>query len=435
MTAFEPVLLARAALSRLIEPSDAVGQALVAAAGPEPAALIASGRRQAGTALRAEISELLEERGVRGTGRVFDEALERWRPRAADLAPQRDLETVHRFGGSLLVPEDGDWPAALLDLGQAMPFCLWTRGSATIPGLAQCLAVVGSRDATSYGLAITGDLTAGLVQRGRTVISGGAYGIDAQAHRSALAVGTRGSGPEPDPSRSGIRPAAAGSAPLPTIAVLAGGVDRFYPAGNEDLLRAVADAGLILSEVPPGSAPTRWRFLQRNRLIAALAAATVVVEARWRSGALNTAHHAAELGRGVGAVPGSVYSANSAGCHRLLRDGSAVCVTDPTEVLELADPFAPVPAGGINPNHAGSSADHDGLRVEDILLLDSLPLRKAVPPQKLTAVAGLGAGAVRAGLARLELAGLARRTSEGLWQRAARPQQKPQPINREPDGD
>ncbi len=424
MIRLEPVLLARAALSRLIEPSDTVGQALVAAAGPETAALVAAGRQRAGNALRREVGALLEERGVRGTERIFAEALERWQPRAADLAPQRDLQTVHRFGGRMLVPEDTDWPSALADLGQAMPFCLWSRGNGTIPELGQCLALVGSRDATSYGLAITGDLAAGLVQRGRTVISGGAYGIDAQAHRSALAVGGIQQGSETRAARGGNRPSGAGSTEPPTIAVLAGGVDRFYPAGNDDLLRAVSETGLILSEVPPGSAPTRWRFLQRNRLIAALAAATVVVEARWRSGALNTAHHAAELGRGVGAVPGSVYSANSAGCHRLMREGSAVCVSDAAEILELSDPF--VLAGDAEgPDRAGVLADHDGLTVEDILLLDALPVRKAVPPQKLSAVAGLSPAAVRAGLARLELSGLARRTGEGFWQRADRPRPNP----------
>ena len=153
---------------------------------------------------------------------------------------------------------------------------------------------------------------------GSPIISGGAYGIDAHAHRAALAGGSSGS--------------------MPTIAVMAGGVDRFYPSGNEELLRTVANQGAVLAEVPPGSAPTRYRFLQRNRLIAALASVTVVVEARWRSGALNTAHHAETLGRAVGAVPGSVHSANSAGCHRLLREGGAVCVTDAGEVAELASP-------------------------------------------------------------------------------------------------
>ena len=430
MNDLEPILLARAALSRLIEPSDTIGQALVAAAGPVTAARVAAGHQQAGSTLRRATAALLDERGISATGRVFDEALLRWHPRAADLAPERDLQTASRFGGRVLVPEQEGWPAALADLGQAMPFCLWTRGGGTVPQAGNCVALVGSRDATSYGLAITGDLAAGLVLRGKTVISGGAYGIDAQAHRSALAA-AGGTAATTRAARGGDRPAGAGSTvPAaadvpPTIAVMAGGIDRFYPAGNEDLLRAVVDTGLILSEVPPGSAPTRWRFLQRNRLIAALSAATVVVEARWRSGALNTAHHAAALGRGLGAVPGSVYSANSAGCHRLLREGSAVCVTDPAEILELADPFTVLPdSPDSGRERAALPADHDGLSPPDMLLLDALPLRKAAPPQKLAVVAGLDPPAVRAGLARLELAGLARRTGAGLWQRSHRSKQQ-----------
>ena len=205
--------------------------------------------------------------------------------------------------------------------------------------------------------------------------SGGAYGIDAQAHRSALAAAEPGHWPA-------------------TVAIMACGLDRYYPAGNEELLRTVASRGLLLSELPPGAAPTRWRFLQRNRLIAALAGTTVVVEARWRSGALNTAHHAAGLGRPVGAVPGSIYSANSAGTHRLLRDGSAVCVTDAAEAAELA---GPLDAGAAAEQQAPLS-DHDGLSVEDLLLLDALPVRQGTTVEKLSAVAGLPMRAVLAGL-------------------------------------
>lgn len=200
---------------------------------------------------------------------------------------------------------------------------------------------------------------------------------------------------------------------MPTIAVMAGGVDRFYPSGNEDLLRAVANQGAVLAEVPPGSAPTRYRFLQRNRLIAALASVTVVVEARWRSGALNTAHHAESLGRAVGAVPGSVHSANSAGCHRLLRDGGAVCVTDAGEIVELA-----APSGQSLPEFRdGGSAVHDGLTMEDLILLDALPLRSTSSVEKLCSVAGLGPESVRAGLGRLGLLGLAVSESGG-WKRS-----------------
>ena len=170
--------------------------------------------------------------------RQLPEALKRWQPRLPDLAPERDLATIARFGGYLLTPEDGNWPAALADLQLNAPLCLWARSRRDAPVLpaAHSVALVGSRDATSYGTSVTGDLASGLVQRGFSVISGGAYGIDAQAHRSALAAA--------DPE-----------APLPTIAVLAGGIDSYYPAGNEELLRTIADRGAIIAEAPPGRRP------------------------------------------------------------------------------------------------------------------------------------------------------------------------------------
>ena len=146
---------------------------------------------------------------------------------------------------------------------------------------------------------------------GVPIVSGAAYGIDGAAHRAALAVG-------------GL-----------TVALLAGGVDRSYPVGHTQLIDRIAAAGAVISEVPCGSAPTKWRFLQRNRLIAALAGAVVVVEAGWRSGSLNTAGHSVALGRPLGAVPGPVTSAASAGCHRLLREFGAACITDGADVREL----------------------------------------------------------------------------------------------------
>jgi DNA processing protein len=181
---------------------------------------------------------------------------------------------------------------------------LWDRG----------IAIVGARAATSYGERIAGELAGGIADAGWTVISGGAYGIDGVAHRAAL------------------------ESMRPTIAVMAGGMDRLYPAGNESLLRAVLEHGCVVGEVPPGFAPHRSRFLQRNRLIAT-AAATVVVEAAWRSGALNTARQAAMLARPVGAVPGPVNSASSAGCHEIVREGVATLVTSATQVLELVTPL------------------------------------------------------------------------------------------------
>jgi len=385
--------IARASLSRLMEPQDVAGLALVRAAGAMDALRIASGQLAAGPALEQEITALLADHGAGSNWGGIGAALKRWAPRVPDLAPERDLATMARLGGRLIIPSDTLWPEQLGDLGLQEPICLWWRGlEQTLPDASRCIALVGSRDSTSYGASVTGDLAYSLAQRGFTVVSGGAYGIDAHAHRAALA---------------------GGGGAVPTIAVMAGGVDRFYPSGNEDLLRAVCNQGAVLAEVPPGSAPTRYRFLQRNRLIAALSAVTVVVEARWRSGALNTAHHAESLGRAVGAVPGSVHSANSAGCHRLLRDGGAVCVTDAGEVAELASP-----SGDSLPEvRTGPAADHDGLTLEDLILLDALPLRSTSSVDKLCAVAGLSQDSVRAGLGRLGLLGLAV-SERGGWKRA-----------------
>ncbi|HJV98252.1 MAG TPA: DNA-processing protein DprA [Arthrobacter sp.] len=385
--------IARASLSRLMEPQDAPGLALVKAAGATDALRIATGQVAPGPALEQEITALLADNGAGTSWAGMRDAQKRWAPRIPDLAPERDLATMARLGGRLIVPSDALWPAQLGDLGIQEPICLWWRGlEQPLPKASRCVALVGSRDSTSYGASVTGDLAYSLSQRGFTVVSGGAYGIDAHAHRAALA---------------------GGSGELPTIAVMAGGVDRFYPSGNEDLLRAVCNQGAVLAEVPPGSAPTRYRFLQRNRLIAALSAVTVVVEARWRSGALNTAHHAETLGRAVGAVPGSVHSANSAGCHRLLRDGGAVCVTDAGEVAELASPSGEA----LPETKTVRAAAHDGLTLEDLILLDALPLRSTSSVDKLCAVAGLSQESVRAGLGRLGLLGLAV-SERGGWKRA-----------------
>ncbi|AUZ35100.1 DNA-protecting protein DprA [Arthrobacter sp. PGP41] len=382
----------RAALSRLMEPQDAAGLALVQVAGAVDALRIATGQVAAGPDVEQEITALLTDGGPAAGWAGMANALKRWKPRIPDLAPERDLATMARLGGRLIIPSDDLWPAQLADLGIQEPICLWWRGQEqNLPGAATAVALVGSRDSTSYGASVTGDIAYSLAQRGFTVVSGGAYGIDAHAHRAALA---------------------GASDALPTIAVMAGGVDRFYPSGNEDLLRAVCNQGAVLAEVPPGSAPTRYRFLQRNRIIAALSAVTVVVEARWRSGALNTAHHAETLGRAVGAVPGSVHSANSAGCHRLLRDGGAVCVTDAAEVAELAGP-----SGSSLPEvRQGQAAVQDGLTLEDLILLDALPLRSTTSVEKLSVVAGLGQESVRAGLGRLGLLGLAV-SERGGWKR------------------
>jgi len=355
----EDPVLARVAWSRICEPGDADAYQLVAAAGPV-------------AALRAALN------GTAGC--------RRWRVRLPDADPVRDLATLGRFGGRLLVPGAPEWPAALDDLGAWAPFCLWVRGP--LQAAAACrrsVAVVGSRAATGYGEHLAALIGAGCAERGFTVVSGAAYGIDGAAHRGSLSGGG------------------------PTLAVLACGVDRSYPRGHERLIERIAADGLVLSEVPPGSAPTRWRFVERNRLIAAMSRATVVVEATWRSGALVTAHRAGELGRPVGAVPGLVTAPTSAGCHRLLREGVATCVTDAAEVVELAAPIGEF----LDP------AAPDGefrLPPDDRRVLDSLPVRRAAALASLSRVAGLEQATVASALGRLELQGLAVREPAG-WRR------------------
>lgn len=314
----------------------------------------------------------------------------RWRARLAGADPRRDLAVLRRFGGRLVVPGDAEWPDALDLLGNRRPFCLWVRGPHDLAAASsRAAAIVGARASTAYGDTIACELGFGCAERGVAVVSGAAYGIDAKAHRGAL-------------DGAGL-----------TIAVLACGVDRPYPRGNAPLLDRIALDGVIVSEVPPGSSPTRNRFVHRNRLIAALASATVVVEAGWRSGASITAGEAANLGRSVGAVPGPVTSSTSFGCHKLLREG-AVCVTSVGDLLELVDPIGAVGPAAPPPLER---AVHDGLPEEDLRVLDALPLRRHVAELRLVDAAGLDRATLTASLGRLELLGLAERGPAG-WRRA-----------------
>jgi DNA processing protein len=354
--------LARVALSALAEPTDTEAQRVVAEWGPV-----------------AVLGRILA-----GAGPA------RWRSRLAGLDPVPVLAGFTRRGGRVLIPGDAEWPRGVDDLGPGTPFCLWVRGPGDLAALSRrAVSVVGARAATRYGERVAADLAAGCAERGVTVVSGAAYGIDGAAHRAALTGG-------------GL-----------TVAVLAGGADRAYPLGHEDLIDRIAETGCVLSEVPPGSSPTRWRFLERNRIIAALSGVTVVVEAGHRSGSLGTAGRATGLGRTVAAVPGPVTSPMSYGTHRLLREG-AVCVTDAAEVVELLGPIGAEPA----PQAPVPAADHDGLSASDLRVFDALPVRAAASVESLARVAGLDGPTVRACLGRLHLRGLARREGQG-W-RAAR---------------
>ena len=367
---------ARAAWSGLAEPGDPLAGALVATLGADDALeLVARAARGAGAVPVPGLGTQHRVRLVR--------ALEGWAGRWDADAPQRHLDWLARLGGRLVAPDDAEWPPVLDDLGPARPMCLWVRGGDLGALLTRAVAVVGARAASAYGEHVTAGLVAGLADADVAVVSGGAFGIDAVAHRAALAADGA------------------------TVAVLAGGLDRPYPAGNARLLGAIAEQGALVAEVPPGSAPTRHRFLLRNRLIAAAGAVTVVVEAAWRSGALSTAGHAAELMRPVAAVPGPVTSATSAGCHRLLREG-AVCVTDAAEVLELVDG---TPAAVRAPR-----GPTDGLGPQARMVYDALPVRGEAAPAALTRPCGLALPDVLAALGTLELAGCAVQRA-GRWRR------------------
>ena len=239
-----------------------------------------------------------------------EDSLARWLPRLSQSEYESALKLAKLANAHFVSLEHESWPNGLSDLGLAAPAGLWVRGSLDelVPGI----AIVGSRAATHYGHQVCAEFVSAFQTKGVSVVSGGAFGIDASAHHFANRL------------------------KVPNFAVMAGGIDRLYPSSNRDLLLEVVENGAVLAELPPGRNPTRWRFLQRNRLIAAMSRAVVVVEAGFRSGAINTANHAAALGRPVAAVPGAIQNATSAGCHRLIRDGVAALVSSPAELLELS---------------------------------------------------------------------------------------------------
>ncbi|WP_369371898.1 DNA-processing protein DprA [Promicromonospora sp. Populi] len=415
-------VLARAAWSRIAEPGDPVAGALVGhlgpagaldwlvdaaraperagatlrrigggglvTGGPGPGAGGASGgRADAPGRLLGPVTEGPQVAGTRAAGLVVA-AVRRWAPRLDRLDPEGELAVLGRYGGTFLTPDDPRWPTTFADLGVLAPLSLWVRGDPDLARLAaRSVSLVGSRACTDYGVRVTRALACGLADRGFTVVSGGANGIDAEAHRGALVSGS------------------------PTLAFLAGGVDRLYPASNTDLLLRAIEQGAVVSEVPPGSVPGKQRFLKRNRLIAAFTSGTVVVEAAVRSGALSTANHAASLLRPLGAVPGPVTSMASAGCHELLRRGAAICVTDAAEAAELVGDL-----GETAPRRQGETRAEDDLDAAGKAVLDALPARKPAHEHSIARAAGLALGDTTGALGLLELMGLAEQR-DGGWRR------------------
>lgn len=296
---------------------------------------------------------------------------ERWRPRISLTNVRQALFRIQQSNGFVITPMHPAWPGSLDDLRSHSPMALWIRGSLeSLQKLQKSVAVVGCRGSSSYGELATQNMVSAAVEKGFSIVSGGAYGIDGIAHRCALALKAN------------------------TVAVMAGGVDKFYPSGHADLLKRISETGAVISELPPGSAPTKWRFLQRNRLIAALSQATLVVEANWRSGALNTATHAQTLERPLLAVPGPITSPKSAGTNKLIADERATLVVDGRDFL---DRLGARPELKMDFELAGLGSIET--RVLDALGFNSLEL------SEVCAEAGLTRDEARFGLGNLELDG------------------------------
>ncbi|HUH68619.1 MAG TPA: DNA-processing protein DprA [Mycobacterium sp.] len=368
-----PALRAWAYLSRVAEPPCAELAALVHCVGPLEAA----------------------ERVRRGL--VDDDVARHTEARRKIDRAAADLELLAGRGGRLITPDGDEWPLlAFAAFGSAdtwagarpraePPMVLWAQGPTRLDEVAQrAAAVVGTRASTVYGEQVAADLAAGLAERGVAVVSGGAYGIDGAAHRAALAC-------------DGI-----------TVAVLAGGLDVPYPAGHSALLHRIGQHGLLFTEYPPGVRPARHRFLTRNRLVAAVAGAAVVVEAGLRSGAANTAAWARALGRVVAAVPGPVTSSASAGCHALLRNGAEL-VTRADDIVEFVGRI-----GELAPEEPHPATALDGLNEVERQVYEALPGRGAATVDEIAVASGLVPERVLGPLAILEVAGLVQR-HDGQW--------------------
>ncbi|UGY93840.1 DNA-processing protein DprA [Streptomyces gobiensis] len=355
--------LARAALTRIGEPGDELVGRWLTEYGPVET-----------------VQALGGEQPLEGASQ------ERWaglRLRARGARPEADLAAIGALGGRFVCPGDREWPCQLDDLGDTRPIGLWVRGRPSLRFWAlRSVAVVGARACTDYGAHLASVLGAGLAERGWTVVSGAAYGVDGAAHRGALAVDGA------------------------TVGVLACGVDVAYPPGNRALIGRIAEQGLLAAELPPGDHPTRSRFVLRNRVIAALTRGTVVVEAQLRSGSLVTARRAAQLDRYVMGVPGPVTSGLSAGVHQLLR-GEGEVVTDAAEVIELVGDI-----GELAPERSGPVVPRDLLHPAAVRVLEALPARAAVTVGWVAHAAGTASDIAYTRLQELRSLGFVERTGE-----------------------
>lgn len=308
--------------------------------------------------------------------------------RVKQLRVDEIVEKTRSVNARFVIPGDEEWPPGVDDLPHP-PFCLWVSGEGSLAQLCErSVSMVGARAATPYGTQVAAELSYGLSERGFTIVSGAAHGIDTASHRGALA------------------------AEGPTVAAMACGIDIAYPVANSGLLQQIEQAGVVVTELPPGSAPQKQRFLSRNRLIAALTPGTLVVEAGLRSGSRSTAAAASRLGRLLAAVPGPVTSPASAGPHQLIRDCGATLVSD---VGECADLFGSIGADLADAKRAPDTL-FDALEEPDRRLLDAMPVMRGTTADFLAVSAGLAPREVIRGLAALHAAGLVERIDSG-WRR------------------
>jgi len=347
------------------------------------------------TAGAAEALELIRARDRRGE---LGAALAQ---RLAAARPEETLKSAERRGLRFITPTDAEWPSRLTELAEVptlherggVPVGLWLRGPLRLDeAVSDSVAVVGARSATTYGAGVAHAMAADLAGQQVPVLSGAAFGIDQAAHRGALAA--RGA----------------------TVAVLACGADRVYPTAHQELVEYIAEVGLVVSEAPPGGAPTRIRFLARNRLIAALSRGTVVVEAAVRSGALNTANWADAMSRVLMGVPGPVSSGASQGVHLLIRNRNALLVTDAADVLEAVGPIGRSSGGA---RAVGPSRPRDALTALEREVLDAVPVRRGASADRIARTAGLPPEQVAPTLAKLYEAGFLDRSAD-RWRVAPR---------------
>ncbi|MCM2576618.1 DNA-processing protein DprA [Streptomyces meridianus] len=372
--------LTRAALTRIVEPGDELAGAMLRRMGPCELLHMFTGGRKPPPGMSAE-------------------RLAGYRIRAERLAPEADLAAVEAIGGRFLCPGDREWPRQLEDLGDAQPIGLWVRGQPSLRMWAlRSVAVVGARACTDYGAHMAAAFGSGLAESGWVVVSGAAFGVDGAAHRGALAAGGA------------------------TVGVLACGVDSAYPRGHTELIARIADHGLLVAELPPGSHPTRSRFVLRNRLIAALTRGTLVVEAQYRSGSLATARCALRLGRYTMGVPGPVTSGLSAGVHELLR-GEGVLVTDASEVIELIGSI-----GDLAPPRHGHVMPRDAVGPHRLRILDALPAHGAVETHQVARRAGASLRAAEEALCELQSLGFVER--QGCTWKLVHPRGDVDPVAR-----